>query len=189
MRSLPLATCLGACIAASACVGTNHVGDREPAAGTRFAVEVAEGAESPLYVAVVTESEPLGWLRVFRRGERVYMEPRCEIPDCGEEPAVCGAALPMVREVSGSGPGAAVEYVWDGTESTFTGADGCEGRRPAPEGEYVARFCYATRAAIEGEGVATAGVMGHLVDPTCVERSFRFPEDDEVVVEIPFVGS
>ena len=142
----------------------------------RFALEVSSAAESPIYVLSLDEDDQPGWLRVFRGTERIYLRERCEIEDCARRGVVCGAAVPVIRELVEEGT---IELVWDGTTSEVDRTSRCETRQQASPGTYVARFCYSREAQLEPGG----GVGGRLIDPTCVDQPFTL-SDVEVVLKI-----
>lgn len=150
----------------------------------RFAIEVEGTHAEPVWVQLVSESEPVGWVTVSGREGRLYLEPRCEVPDCGARPVVCGAAIPQVRRVAEGGAAASVEYSWDGTTSTVSEADRCERRVPAAPGAYSARFCYAPAAVLDAAGDAAAGLPGRLERVRCEERAFELGRDREVVLTL-----
>lgn len=143
----------------------------EPAPIT-FAIEVANAA-GPVYVMLGGSDDQPGWVSVTGPAGRVYLRERCEIEDCGAPPAVCGAALPVIRNIGAGAAVRRVELTWDGMTSELDVDARCERRRPAPPGAYVARFCHAREADLEG----TAPVQsGRLVRPTCVDRPFTLRE-------------
>jgi hypothetical protein len=148
----------------------------------RFAIEVASSTSGPVYVSLNDAEGQVGWVRAFWggvTGERIYLKERCEIADCGLPPVVCGASIPMIRDLAGP-QNRSVAFVWDGKKSVFE--FGCEGRQPAStSGSYVAKFCYSTQAQVEGSGDPYVGVPGQLLNPTCVTRTFG-RSDNEVVL-------
>jgi len=144
---------------------------------------VAGPATCPVYVALSSGDAAAGWVRVTRNGERIFLGERCDIEDCGVPPAVCGAAIPMVRGINGACGPKGVELVWDGTTSVVDSVARFETRRPAPPGDYVARFCYSRAADLEAGGDPARGVQGRLTDPTCVTRPFTL-QDREVVLPV-----
>jgi hypothetical protein len=161
---------------------TADAGPQPASAGIRFAIELDGETAGPIYVQLNGEDGQVGWARASRDGERVYLRERCEIEDCGVDPAVCGAAIPLIRDIAGAGDGRGVEYLWDGSTSAIDATSGCESRRPALPGNYLVRFCYSREAEFEGGDVARAA-QGRLIDPTCVERAFTLDEQ-EVVLRI-----
>ena len=150
----------------------------------RFAIQVGRDAVQPIYIALNDEYDQPGWVRVFREGERVYLRERCEIPNCGEPVAVCGAAIPLIRDLKSDSSLSSVEFTWDGITSVIDPASGCESRRPAMEGTYIARFCYSTEAEVEPGAEGRAASPGTLVDATCVENPFTL-QDSHVALELP----
>jgi hypothetical protein len=149
----------------------------------RFAIEVDAATAGPIYVQLNRSDPVVGWVHASRGAERIDLQERCAIPDCGTEPAVCGAAIPLVRDIAADGAARGVEFVWDGLMSVVDSAARCETRRPAPPGSYVARFCYAREAETTPGGDASRAVPGRVVRPVCVEQPFTL-EDREVVLGI-----
>lgn len=189
---------VGACLGLAAVLAGCSPGSSQPSGPhpVRFVVEADGGAPGPLYVQVNTESRPVGWLTLLRDGESLAFASRCEVPRCGEPAeAVCGAAMPRVRELT-AGTAHAVEYLWDGHLSRTTEA-GCEVMEPAPAGGYLARVCYARDVRAFGsspdpapgedapELAGDGTLLGHVRDPVCVERPLTVPGDDEVRVVVP----
>jgi len=122
-----------------------------------------------VYVLLNREDAQLGWVTVFREGERIFLRERCEIEDCGVPAAVCGAAIPLIRNIAGTGM---IEVEWDGMTSVIDSISGCEMREPAAPGEYTARFCFSREARIDGAGDPTSAVPGGLIGATCHEQTF-----------------
>ena len=150
----------------------------------RFAIQIGREAVAPIYVLLNEEDDQPGWVRLFRNDERIYLRERCEIPDCGVTPAVCGAAIPLVRNIKGDGSLSSVEFVWDGMTSVIDPRTGCETRQSADPGEYVARFCYSRTAEFEPGGDTSRAAPGSLVDAACTEIPFTL-QQTEVVLRIP----
>jgi hypothetical protein len=155
----------------------------EPAVSIRFAIQVSGDPTGPLYVALHGSDGAVGWVRASRAGVPVHFRERCDIEDCGAPAAVCGAAIPMVRDIAGGGGPPGVELVWDGTTSVVDSVSRCETRRPAPPGDYVARFCYSREAEVQPGGYPGAARPGRLLNPTCVNRAFGL-QDREVVLPV-----
>jgi hypothetical protein len=186
-------------ILAAACAGkpgaAGSAGDAEGAARSaavdamprdslsiRFAIQVNPDEAGPIYVLLNGEDGQIGWVKVFRGGQRIYLRERCEIEDCGAPAAVCGAALPLIRNIAGGRGQRSVEYIWDGMTSVVDSVSGCESRDPAPPGDYSAEFCFSREADLQG-GDPTRGVPGRLVQPTCSRKPFAL-RDEEVVLII-----
>lgn len=142
----------------------------------RFAIEVDDHTAGPIYVLLNGGDGQLGWVTAFQDGERIYFRERCEIADCGAPVAICGAAIPLIRNIAGGGDRGSIEFVWDGMTSVRDSLFGCETRRPAPPGEYIARFCFSREAVFEGDGDPTRAVPGRLTHPTCLEQPFTLLE-------------
>lgn len=157
----------------------------DPAVSIRFAIAMESDAIGPVYVALAGADGAAGWVRVTRGGERIFLRERCDIADCDAPPAVCGASIPLVRDIGGGGGPRSVELVWDGMTSVVDSASRCETRRPAPPGEYVARFCYSREADLQGGGNPAAGVPGRLTSPTCVDRPFTLQDRAVVLSVVP----
>ena len=152
-------------------------------AALRFSLDASGSGPSPLYVQVATAGDQPGWIRVTHAdGRPVYLKPRCEIADCGKPAAVCGAAIPLVRDISSIGR---VEFAWDGTDSVLDSAAGCEIRQPATPGNYVASFCYSRKAETTGDGNPASGIQGSLVTPVCRDVLFTWPKATDVKYRIP----
>lgn len=148
----------------------------------RFAIEVNPGVAGPIYVLLSGEDAQIGWVKVFRGGQRIYFRERCEIEDCGAPPAVCGAALPLVRNIAGGQEQRSVEFVWDGTTSVVDSVSGCESREPASPGDYSAEFCFSREADVQGGGDPSRAVPGSLIRPTCSPKPFTLLDEEVVFV-------
>jgi hypothetical protein len=111
----------------------------------------------------------------------------CDVPDCGEDPVVCGAAIPRVRQIAERDGAGSVTYEWDGTTSVIEESGQCERRVAAPPGEYTARFCWshAVDADPSADATVASGVSGTLAGRMCEERAFTLGEDREVVLKFP----
>lgn len=153
----------------------------EPSVSIRFAIELHRGVPGPIYVLLNAEDGQLGWVKVFRDGERIYFRERCEIEDCGEPPAVCGAAVPLIRNIAAGKDPRTVEFVWDGMTSVPDPLSGCETRQPAPPGGYIARFCFSSEAEFEGNRDPSRTIPGRPVQATCVEKEFTLDEEQVVL--------
>jgi hypothetical protein len=156
---------------------------RQTAPSVRFALALAPAAAGPVYVLIArTDGQP-GWVQVTRDGTPVHLRERCEVEDCGAQAAVCGMAIPEVRDLAAL-ENRLIELTWDLTTSVIDPVSGCERRERVSPGAFAARFCFAPRAEVGGAS-AFPGMPGdRLVDPTCIERAFTL-EDREVVLVIP----
>ncbi len=161
----------------SADLGANY----GPAVSIRFAIEVDGDVAGPIYVWLNREDDQLGWVKAFRDGERIFFRERCEIEDCGVPPAVCGAAIPLIRKIGGAGDRGTIEFVWDGMTSVLDPLSGCETRQSAAPGDYIARFCYSREAEFAGNSDPTRAVSGRLIHPKCVEKPFTLKEQQVVL--------
>lgn len=150
----------------------------------RIALEVSNDVPESIYVQLNGDDGQPGWVVVRRGEDRMWFEARCEIEDCEEPSGVCGAALPRVRDITGGTRTGSIELFWDGVTSVRDPERGCERRVPAPPGDYVATFCWSLRAEFEGAGDPEEAIGGRVVDPTCVDVPFTFPDDEEVVHRI-----
>lgn len=197
-RARPAAACalVVSALTAGLTAALTAAAPRAPASAAspvRFVFRVAPGVPGPVYVQVADVDNQAGWVRVTRLagprpGERVFLRERCEVEDCGAPAAVCGAGLPLVRDVAAGAR--AVEYRWDGATSAVDAATHCETRRPAPPGRYLARFCYARRADLAEGGGAPAPAaggdqQGQVAAPTCRDVPFSLPGARRVVFEVP----
>ncbi|HSG48415.1 MAG TPA: hypothetical protein VLA43_11420 [Longimicrobiales bacterium] len=149
----------------------------------RFILEAPGGGSGTVWVQLNDALDHPGWVRVAHAsGERVYLEERCDVEDCGQPGGVCGMAFPMVLSLSAAG---AVEYEWDGRRSVVDAAAQCEILEPAPPGEYRATFCWGSDVSDLGQGDPARGVPGMLQDPVCQVVTFTLPGDTEVRYRIP----
>ena len=149
----------------------------------RFAIEVADDVSAPIYVLLYGEDNQVGWIQAFRDGERIHFRERCEIEDCANRGVVCGAAMSTIRNIGAGAETGMIEFVWDGMTSGFDEVSGCEIRRPALPGDYIARFCYSREAEFQTNSDPALAVPGRLVGPDCTERPFTLL-DEEVVFSI-----
>lgn len=149
---------------------------------TQFVLDAA-GVTAPLFIRVSTNDAQPGWISVTHAdGRRVYLNARCDIGDCGKAPAVCGAAIPIVRDIAASG---SIEFTWDGMDSSLDATAQCERREPAAAGAYVASFCYARSASLTGTGNPSTGTQGTLIQPTCATVPFTLPVSSAVRYKVP----
>ena len=149
----------------------------------RFAVEVADDVSGPIYVLLYGADGQVGWIQALRGDERIYFRERCEIEDCANRGVVCGASMPTIKNIGAGAQTGMVEFVWDGMTSGFDEVSGCEIRRPALPGDYIARFCYSREADFATGSDPTMAVPGRLISPSCTERPFTLL-DQEVVLTI-----
>ena len=155
----------------------------DAAVDIRFAMEVSGDVSGPIYVLLYGEDNQVGWIQAFRDGERIHFRERCEIEDCANRGVVCGAAMSTIRNIGDGAETGMIEFVWDGMTSGFDEASGCEIRRPALPGDYIARFCYSREAEFQANSDPVLAVPGRLVSPDCTERPFTLL-DQEVVFSI-----
>jgi hypothetical protein len=148
-----------------------------------FAIEVADDVSDPIYVLLYGEDNQVGWIQAFRDGERIHFRERCEIEDCANRGVVCGSAMSTIRNIGAGAETGTIEFVWDGMTSGFDEVSGCEIRRPALPGDYIARFCYSREAELQANSDPALAVPGRLVSPDCTERPFTLL-DEEVVFSI-----
>ena len=173
LLSLPLILVMG-CTGKGDPADTESLGNpTESPASIRFAIEVDGNVAGPIYVALNDEDDQLGWVKASLNGRRVYFKERCDIEDCGAPAAVCGAAIPHIKDIAVGGR--SIEGNWNGMTSQVDPVSGCESRRPAPLGNYIARFCYSDEAEFEGDDM-TGAVPGRLIRPTCIEMPFTLQE-------------
>ena len=128
----------------------------------------------------------LAWIRVSAddTDEAVYLVERCEIPACDMSGGVCGAAQPMVKDITGGSHTGTIEYHWDGVMSQFESMGTCEQRVMAPNGAYTATFCWSLAVELfdpASDPASEGGVGGTVSNPICRDVSFRIPDDREVV--------
>lgn len=147
----------------------------------RFAIEVSDEVAGPIYVRLHGEDGQLGWVMAFRDGERIYFRERCEIGDCGAPVAVCGAAIPLIRNIAGGRDRRSIEFAWDRLTSVRDSLSGCETRHPALPGAYIARFCFSREAEFQGDADPTRAVPGRLIHPVCKEQPFTLREQAVVL--------
>jgi hypothetical protein len=160
---------IGICLAVSACQGSG--GSHHPAPRpTRFTIEVSDTVSQPVYVLLKRSDNQSGWVTVARQGVRLFLEERCDIPDCGALSAVCGATPAQIIAL---GRREVMTYEWDGMISTIDSTAGCEKRVPAAPGVLTARFCFSLKATNEDGSLPRARAFpGRLVAPTCSDQSF-----------------
>ncbi len=145
-----------------------------------FGIVAGFGSAGPFWVAVNGSAGETGWLHATLDGAPVYLQERCDIPDCNTRPVVCGAAIPYVRDLTASS-GRRIDFLWDGMISTVDPVSACELRRPAPPGNYRARFCWSREAVLDTDGDPARGAAGHLVNAVCVERAFTLTAREVIV--------
>ena len=150
----------------------------------RFAITVGAQHREPVWVQVNDEGSQPAWVSVWRGSERIWLQERCELADCGQSPAVCGAGIPMVRNLGGDATDRTISLTWDGKTSVRAPA-GCEIRErvQASGGALRARICHSVSATREGGGGAFMG-PGRTANATCEERALS-PLDSVVVVALP----
>ena len=176
-----LVTAAAACALAAGCAARGGAGDAGvEGTAIRFVLEVDAAAAGPVWIALSGAGGEVGWVSVTLAGARVDLVERCDVPDCGVDPAVCGMAVPMVRDLA-AGTDRRAEFMWEGMTSVVDSVARCETRRAAPPGEYVARFCWSREVALDGAGDAGRAVQGRLVRPECVERGFTLAVGEVVV--------
>jgi hypothetical protein len=150
----------------------------------RFAIVAEPSRRSDVWVQVSDEGNQPAWITLMRGTDRIWINERCELADCGQEPAVCGAGIAMVRNIGGDASERAIELTWDGMTSVRTSA-GCETRErvQADPGALTARICWAARADRQGGGGPLMG-PGRVSSATCTERQVT-SRDTAIVVRVP----
>ncbi len=157
------------------------------ATGVRFHIDAFNDVPESIYVQLNEQDGQPAWITVTRDQERIYLMERCEIAECDIPTGVCGAALPRVQDFTAGMSTGSVEFIWDGNTSVIDVAEGCERRPPAPDGAYVATFCWSLSAVLDeggGDPTSSEGAAGNVVNPTCSDVSFELPGDTDVVFEI-----
>jgi hypothetical protein len=151
-------------------------------AGVRFVLRVTNDVPESIWVQVSDAAGQPGWLTLEHAGERFFIAEMCEFETCDGPPeGVCGAALPMVRDITGGTARGEHVLEWDGIASRPDRDGTCERRGPAPAGTWKATFCWGLAASVESSPVATEAVPGEVLRPVCVERHFELPGTREVV--------
>ena len=146
----------------------------------RFAIEMADDVSGPIYVLLYGEDNQVGGVQACRDGERIHFRERCEIEDCANRGVVCGAAMSTIRNIGAGAETGMIEFVWDGMTSAFDEVSGCEIRRPALPGDYIARFCYSREAEFQTNSDPALAVPGRLVGLDCTERPFTLLNEEVV---------
>jgi hypothetical protein len=186
MDRIAAGSCLWLTLALSGACSQGLPADAAQAGPVRFAIEISPGLSAPVYVQLNDKEGQPGWITVFRNDERIYLEERCEIEDCGGPRGVCGLSLPMVRNLTAGGGDTFIERSWGGLTSVTDPESGCERRVPAGSGDYVAQLCYSDEVALDGNAPESEGgaLGGRVVDPTCVPMPFSVREGEDVVLRV-----
>lgn len=156
----------------------------QPPETIRFAIEVANDVPESIWVQLNSEDGQPAWVVASSGDTRIYFEERCGIPDCDQPSGVCGAAMPMVRDITDAGFEGVIDLHWTGKTSLVDTSDDCERREHASFGDYAATFCWSLQAEVTGEGDPAEGVAGTLINPICRDVRFTLPDDDNVVYGI-----
>ncbi len=147
----------------------------------QFVISVDRGTGDSVYVLRRASNGQPGWIELFNGSQRVYLLERCEIEDCGQNPAVCGQTVPVIDNLTSPMSSGAITLEWDRSTSELDATLGCEIRTRVKADNLLARFCYALTAELEGERDAQGSGPGRLIDPICVEREFSFSEESMVL--------
>ena len=147
----------------------------------QFVISADRGTGDSVYVLRRAMNGQPGWIEVFNGSQRVYLLERCEIEDCGQNPAVCGQTVPVIDNLTSPMSSGAITLEWDRSTSELDATLGCEVRTRVQADNLLARFCYALTAELEGERGAQGSGPGRLINPICVEREFSFSEQSIVL--------
>jgi hypothetical protein len=101
------------------------------------------------------------WVSISRDGAPVRFLDECFAPPCVEGGGFCGAAICVVENITGGTRYGSIFMSWDGWIRPEPDQPAC---RPAPPGDYTARFCLAYRHE-----------MGEVTDPFCHDVPFTLP--------------
>jgi hypothetical protein len=177
-----LLTGAGAALVAWSCAG--KVAPTQSAnPSVRFAIEVSGAPAYSIFVLVDREDGQPGWISVLVDGQPVLLRESCAIPDCGSPPSVCGLTPPVVVDLAQKGGAGKIEFQWNRTTSVRESPNACERRVPAPAGEYLARFCYSSRAVLPNSQDPSVPERPRLIEPVCREQSFSM-SDSAVVLRL-----
>lgn len=156
--------------------------DAGPTGGVRFGLTVTNDVPESIWVQVSDAAGQPGWLTLEHEGVRYFLAEMCELEACDGPPeGVCGAARPMVRDITGGTASGSYTLDWDGTASRASEDGRCERRGPAPAGTWKATICWGLEAAVEPGAPGAADVPGEVTRPICVERTFELPGTRAVV--------
>ena len=154
----------------------------------RFAIEVSNDVPESIYVQLNGLDGQTAWVRVVdANGAKVLLDEDCAVPDCEGSTGVCGAAQPMVQDITGGAVTGGIERTWDRTWSVIEGSGTmeCERRAMAPAGDYIATFCLSLEVTLDDPSIdVTQGAPGNVVNPACVNVPFSLPADDRVVYSL-----
>lgn len=178
--ALLVAGLLGGCGGGPRGAGTPDHADAGSASASdwTFVLVQPSGAEGSRWALEKDSGGQPGWVTV--RGpapstSRIWLRERCEIPDCGVDPAVCGMSLPVVRTLS---PGDSLSWRWDGRTSRTRMEGTCEIRQPAAPGRYTVEVCSTREAPQPGDTPADAP---HFTGLECSARQVEVPGSGRLV--------
>ena len=133
-----------------------------------FGIEFLSDVTEDFFVQTITGSGYPGWVSI----RHANGDPVSWFFDC----CTCGSSLPEFSNLTGGTEyDGSIYLTWYGDEY----AEACEATRsPVEAGNYVATFCYGYQ--LEDGGA--------IVSPTCEERAFSYPQNQEVVLQVNHGG-
>ncbi len=181
-RALPDAAPVDDAGAAGPDTGAVPPVDAGPTEGVRFGLTVTNDVPESIWVQVSDAAGQPGWLTLEHDGVRYFLAEMCELEACDGPPeGVCGAARPMVRDITGGTASGSYTLDWDGIASRASEDGRCEQRGPAPGGTWKATICWGLAATVEPGEPGAVDVPGEVTRPICVERTFEWPGTRAVV--------
>ena len=156
-----------------------------PTGNVRLALEVSNDVPESIFVQLGDTLGQPAWVRLEHENTQYFIRERCDYPQCGViGEGICGAAQPMVRDITDGTAQGLQEMLWDGVVGHIEPGADCELREPAPAGAWKATFCWSLDARFDGEGLEGEARPGELLNPTCVSVPFELPGATEVVHHI-----
>lgn len=150
------------------------VADNRASGGVSFGFRYLDDTPQSVYVQSVAMTGTPDWLAVTRDGAPVQIFDPCDLPTCGTEEGVCGAAFPQVQEIAESSYAGSIYYQWDGLVRTADAVNNCWLEASATPGTYQVEICY-------GFGTVAADFGNVVADPVCVIQDFTYPTDQVIV--------
>lgn len=151
--------------------------------GIRLRLELTDDVAGDVFIQLSDVVDQPGWVRLSHDGQRYPFTVPCGT-ECGTPGFQCGAAIPIVLQLADDALTATYETEWDGRVALRDAENDCSTQGPAPEGDWIATFCWGTSYTPQGEPLGDGRLPGEIQGEICTDVAFQLPGATEVVAQL-----